>query len=426
MKDQYSAATGAEHVSVRQGVQKLDLSSAHFQANPAPTWHALHRKGPLVTSRLPLLGRIALATHYGPSLEILRDTDQFSVDARHGGHKQSAGMRWWVPSVFRPLATNLLTVEGSEHRELRRRVDFAFRRSRLTDLKPDIENLAGHCIDNFLQAIAVDGQADFVTHVARPLPQRVISRLLGLSSSSTESDSHLNRALSVLGGINGPVELFRAVPAIRIITRVISTEIARRRADPREDLLSELVAEAGEGRALTNEEISSLVFLLYVAGHETTTHLLSTSVHHLLSHADLIRQLDNPVRSNMIHEFVRYLSPVQMTKPRFVRSDIDFHGVKLRRGETVSVLIGAANRDPHVFDNPDDFDLHRGSSRHLGFGTGAHTCLGLQLALLETATTLNELFHHSPELTFASGQHSAVWRRRLGLRALDSLLLSLA
>ncbi|MFK8082008.1 MAG: cytochrome P450 [Granulosicoccus sp.] len=409
--------------SIRQKIQKLDLQSPAFKQAPEVVWNALLDQGPVVTTRQPLLGRIALTTHYSESQYVLRNPELFTLDARRCGHKYAAGMRWWVPGIFRPLANNLLTLDGDEHRTLRRRVDFAFRRTELTQLQPHIDNYVHQAIERMSLKLKKDTRADFVEHIARTVPQWVISHLLGLDMSYTRTDNALNRALSALGSVQGATDLFKVAPAIRLISRTLSNEIDLRRKSPRDDLISRLTSEHGEGRALSNDELLAMALLLYVAGHETTTHLLSTSLLSILTNPAIAEQIHLPLADKSIHEFVRFNSPVQMTKPRFVVRDTEIGGALLKRGDTIAVLTGAANRDKQAFTHPDQFVLSNASPKHLGFGAGAHACFGLHLALRETSTVLNALLHEYP-LSLCGTSDAYAWNRRLGLRSLKYLMVS--
>lgn len=406
----------------RQRIEPIDLQSAAFKANPEKTWQQLHERGPVVTTRIPLLGRVALTTRYAESRIVLRDTERFTLDGRQVGHTQSAGMRWWVPGLLKPLANNLLTLEGNEHRELRQRVDYAFRRVRLDQLQHSIILSAKHHVDDFTQQLHRHGQADFIANIARPMPQQLISTLLGFNTHSDTQDNSLNQALSRLGSVRGATDLFRALPAIRTITRKIHEEINLRRKNPREDLLSELIGTSGDGRALSDDELLAMVFLLYVAGHETTTHLMSLSLWTLLNGTVSRVHEQLPLTEKAIGELLRYTSPVQMTKPRFSMHDQQLGNAFIKRGETVAVLIGAANRDSHWLDAPNTLDLGRTPIKHLGFGGGAHVCLGMHLAIRETATLINALLMQHPTLALARPDF-LTWTRRVGLRALDSMLL---
>lgn len=409
--------------NLRQGIRKIDLQSAAFKAQPEKTWQQLHGSGAVVTTRIPLLGRVALTTRHAESHTVLRDTSRFTLDGRQLGHRQSAGMRWWVPGLFRPLANNLLTLEGSEHRALRQRVDYAFRRVRLDQLQDFIDQAARQRVQDFARQLDQNGHADFVATVARPMPQQIISTLLGFNLERENADSSLNRSLSRLGSVSGASDLLRAVPAIRTITREILEAIRLRKKHPREDLLSELISTQGDGRALTEDELLAMVFLLYVAGHETTTHLLSLSVWTLLDGTVPDKHEKLPLTDKSTNELLRFTSPVQMTKPRFSMMDQQLGDAFIKRGETVAVLVGAANRDSHWLDDPDRLDLNRSTVKHLGFGGGAHVCLGMHLAIRETSTLVNTLFKQHPDLALRS-PGCVTWSRRVGLRAMESMILS--
>lgn len=177
---------------MRQAVQKIDLQSSAFKDHPEVTWKLLRAQGPVVTTRQPLLGRIALTTRHTESLIVLKDTDRFTVDARLAGHRHAAGMRWWVPGLLRPLADNMLTHDGEEHLRLRQRVDSAFRKLKLEQLQPLISAFSTQAIDKL--AASANHEHDFVRSVARPVPQQVVSELLGVGEHNSSINSPLNRA----------------------------------------------------------------------------------------------------------------------------------------------------------------------------------------------------------------------------------------
>ena len=404
----------------RQSVEKIDLRSAELKLKPEAFWQALRERGPTITTRQPLLGRICLTTRFEESKQILTDTRQFSVDARRCGHAASAGMRWWVPGLFKPLANNLLTLDGDEHRALRKRVDYAFKRTELSALQANIETEVSRAVHTFNRNIQNKGHADFVADVARPVPQRVISHLLGLNEEFENRHPAFGRDLSSLTSMRSASDLLRATPAIRRISAALNAEIHERRNRPRTDFLTRMIVEHGDGLALSDEQLLSMTFLLYVAGHETTTHLMSASLWAVLYNDEIREQMTKPLADNHINEFLRYLSPVQLSKPRFVVKNMSFAGALLKKGDTIAALIACANQDERVFDNGQTLNLENASPRHLGFGAGPHTCFGLHLALRETSTTLNR-FITNPTLRLAQGNQSFAWNSRLGLRTLKYL-----
>jgi cytochrome P450 len=166
-----------------------------------------------------------------------------------------------------------------------------------------------------------------------------------------------------------------------------------------------------------------MVFLLLFAGHETTTHLISGSVFELLKNPELRDWLEQDwSRADLaVEEFLRFLTPVQFTKPRHVRRDIELGGVRLKKGDRIMVMLAAANMDPEANPHPERLDLARKPNRHIAFGTGIHFCLGHQLARIEGRCALKSLFQRWPKLTLAVAESDITWRKRPGIRAIERL-----
>jgi cytochrome P450 len=166
-----------------------------------------------------------------------------------------------------------------------------------------------------------------------------------------------------------------------------------------------------------------MVFLLLFAGHETTTHLISGSVFELLKNRGLRDWLEADwSRADLaVEEFLRFLTPVQFTKPRYVRRDIELGGVKLKKGDRIMVMLAAANMDPSANPHPEALNLQRKPNRHIAFGTGIHFCLGHQLARLEGRCALKSLLQRWPNLSLAVDPSEVRWRKRAGIRAIDRL-----
>jgi cytochrome P450 PksS len=188
-------------------------------------------------------------------------------------------------------------------------------------------------------------------------------------------------------------------------------------------LISELVRVEKQGGRISGEEMVAMVFLLLGAGSETTTHLISGSVYELTRAPKLRDWLrDDWSRANLaIEEFLRFVSPVQFSKPRYVRKDIEFGGVRLKTGDKIMVMLAAANMDPETNPHPEKLDLERRPNRHLSFGTGIHFCLGHQLARIEGKCALKALFKRWPQLELAVAPETIRWRQRPGLRAIKRL-----
>ena len=190
-----------------------------------------------------------------------------------------------------------------------------------------------------------------------------------------------------------------------------------------EGLIAELSRVERDGGEISRNEIVSMLFLLLFAGHETTTHLISGSVRELLlrpNRRDWLRG-DWSRAESAIEEFLRFVSPVQFTKPRFVRRDMEFGGVALKKGELLMPMLTAANLDPHANPQPERLDLERQPNRHMAFGAGIHFCLGHQLARIEGRCALQSLFQRWPHLALAVDDAQIRWRTRVGMRAIETL-----
>ena len=178
-----------------------------------------------------------------------------------------------------------------------------------------------------------------------------------------------------------------------------------------------------EGGRISRNEMVAMLFLLLLAGHETTTHLISGSVRELLRNPGLRDWLEEDWRRAdlAVDEFLRFVSPVQFSRPRFVRKDVELGGVRLKKGEKIMPMLAAGNFDPQANEHPEKLDLGRRPSRHVAFGAGIHFCLGHQLARLEGKCALRALFERWPKLELAIEDSSIRWRTRAGLRAIEQL-----
>jgi len=203
----------------------------------------------------------------------------------------------------------------------------------------------------------------------------------------------------------------------------LEQHIERVRAGGGEGLIAELVRVEKAGARLTRDEMISMVFLLLLAGHETTTHLISGSVFELAKNPGLRDWLAQDwSRADLaIEEFLRFVCPVQFSKPRFVRRDVDLGGARLKRGDQIMAMLAAANMDPAANAAPEKLELQRRPNHHIAFGTGIHFCLGYQLARLEGKCALQALYTRWPKLALAVKPEQIRWRSRPGLRAIVSL-----
>lgn len=392
------------------------LTDQTFYRDPFPVLAGLRREAPLLRTKIPIMGKVWVTTTHGAAVRVLKDSDTFTQRSAKGG---IAGLQWWMPRSLKVLANNMLTSDGAEHKRLRTLVDAAFARRNVVAMETEIEAAANELADQ----MAADGRADIVSDFARQLPLLVISDLLGLPRHDRDFFVKTANAFSNVTGLMSFVGMF---PALRRLSTYLDGKIAEARQSGGNGLIAELVREARDSHA-SDEELLATAFLLLIAGHETTTHLISGSIKALLDEPDKRAWLAEEVSKLdlAVEEFLRFVSPVQMTKPRHARATTEIDGVTVTKGELVVPLLAAANADPDVFDRPEQMILDRHPNPHIAFGTGVHFCLGHQLARLEARIALNVLLQRFPNLRLSGSEDGLRWRKRVGLRALMELPVEL-
>jgi cytochrome P450 PksS len=392
---------------------QMDFTSQDYLRNPAAGIARLRASGPVVEVRLPLIGRIWMTTTQALTDRVLKDSESFTL-RKNGG---LAGMRWWVPGIFRTLANNMLTFDEPDHTRLRAIVDEAFRRRAILEMEPRILAIA----DELADELFADGSpADLVGRYARKLPLCVICELLGLPPA--DQPKFIAWAGSATR-VSGALDLLRMLPRLAAMKRYLEQRLETARQLGGTGLIAELVRVEKEGGQISRDEMVAMVFLLLFAGHETTTHLISGSVFELLKRPSLRDWLaaDWSRADLAVEEFLRFISPVQFSKPRWVRKSVDLGGVRLKRGDRIMAMLAAANMDPAANEDPERLVLDRRPNRHMAFGTGIHFCLGHQLARIEGKCAIKALFRRWPNLTLAVDPSAIRWRKRPGLRAIECL-----
>ena len=396
----------------------VDFSSQDYFRNPAAAIAKLQSAGPVVEVRFPILGRIWTTTTEEMADRVLKDSGTFSMRRDDGN---IAGVRWWMPGIVRTLANHMLSMDEPDHRRLRDIVDEAFRRRAILEMEPRILAIADELADElFAQGIP----ADLVEGYARQLPLAVICELLGLPLADRAKFTAWAGGFTRFTGTIGFISMIpKIVVSFYAMRRYLERQLEVARESGGEGLIAELVRVEKNGGQISRNEMVSMVFLLLFAGHETTTHLISGSVHELLKNPGLREWLEEDwSRANLaVEEFLRFLSPVQFTKPRYIRRDLELGGIRLKKGEQIIAMLVAANLDPQANAHPEKLDLERRPNRHIAFGTGIHFCLGHQLARIEGICALKALFRRWPKLQLAVDESQIKWRRRPGLRAIEHL-----
>jgi cytochrome P450 PksS len=393
---------------------RLDFTNQDYFRNSAARLAALRASGPVVEVKFPIVGKVWVTTTYEAAGRVLKDNQTFTL-RKDGG--AVAGFRWWMPRIVGTLANNMLTMDEPDHTRLRGIVDEAFRRRAILDMEPRILAIA----DGLARDLFADGSpADLVDRYARRLPLAVICELLGLPQ--TDRAKFMAWA-NTAGRIRGPLSFWRALRVYGAMRPYLEERLQIARTQGGEGLIAELIRVEKEGGRISGEEMVAMVFLLLGAGSETTTHLISGSVFELLKTPSLRDWLEQDWgRANLaVEEFLRFVSPVQFTKPRYVRKDVKLDGVELKKGDKIMVMIAAANADPKANEAPETLDLERHPNRHVAFGTGIHFCLGYQLARIEGKCALQALFGRRPKLALAIPADEVRWRPNPGLRAIEKL-----
>jgi len=392
----------------------FDFTSQDYFRNPAASLEKLRSQGPVVEVKFPIIGKVWATTTQAMADRVLKDTGTFTIRKADG---EVAGMRWWMPGIIRTFATSMLSMDEPDHKRLRDIVDEAFRRRAVLGMEPHIQAIAEQLAG---ELFAEGSPADLIQRYARKLPLSVICELLGLPEADRPKFSSVAGRFSRFTGALGFLSM---IPSALVMKRYIEAHLENVRRYGGEGLIAEIVRVEKEGGRISGDEIVSMVFLLLFAGHETTTHLISGSVHELLKNPQLRDWLaEDWSRADLaIEEFLRFLSPVQFTKPRVARRDVELDGVIVKRGERIMAMLAAANMDPAANPHPERLELERRPNRHIAFGTGIHFCLGHQLARIEGRCALKALFKRWPRLALAVPESEITWRKRAGLNAIDRL-----
>jgi cytochrome P450 len=319
------------------------------------------------------------------------------------------------------IARNLLTIDGADHRRLRGLVSKAFTPRRVERLRARLEAT----VEELLDRVAAAGRMEVVGDLAHPLPVIAIAELLGVPAEDRgRFRAWSGRLVQLLDPFQGQGGARPMIEATHELFDYFRPLLAARRAEPRDDLLSAMIAAEQDGQRLDEVDLLALSSLLLVAGHETTSNLIANAVLLLLRFPDERKRLqdDLALLPSAVDECLRYESPIQLTD-RAVLEDCELGGKRIRRHQMVAVVLAAANRDPAHFPDPDRFDVARRDNHHLAFGQGNHFCLGSQLARLEAEVALGALLRRFPD--FAGAPDPPAWRRSMIVRGPEALPIAL-
>ncbi len=379
------------------------LVSDDFLSDPYPLLRRLREEDPVHWS--DSIGGWVL-TRYDDIMTTFREVSQFSNEGR------LAKVVEYLPPASRDKfklledhyrIKSLIHSDPPDHTRFRALVTKAFSPRLVEAMRPRIQEI----VNSLLDAVQDKGQMDVIQDLAVPLPVTVLADIFGVPQSDQTAFKGWADDLLAFQGVNKPSEaaLARSQGAIVEIEGYLARLIQERRRQPRQDLLSELVAAEAEGGKLSEPELLNSCITLLVAGHETTTSSIGNGIYTLLAHPDQWRLLQsNPsLLTSAIEEILRYESPVAR-QPRLMRQDTEMGGKQFREGEMVFQMLNAANRDPAYFIDPERFDITRERNRHLAFGLGIHFCVGATLARAETNIVFSTVVKRLPAIRLATDQ----------------------
>jgi len=375
-------------------VASVDWLSQEFLADPYSHYRALRESDPVHWDETR---GSWLLTRYRDVAAALRDDDNLSAE--------------------QGPAFSMLVTDPPDHTRLRSLVSKAFTARTVRQLSGRIQEI----IDELLDAVVGRGEMEVIADFAYPLPITVIAELIGVEPERQAFFRQASQKIAVaLGPITDPAVAMRAFEGRTELLQYFDELIAKRRTDPREDLISALLAAEDRGDFLSHQELLGMLLLLLVGGHETTVNLIANGLLALLRNPDQLELLrtDDGIGKRAIEELLRYDSPVQYSG-RVARKDLEIGAKTIRAGDGVRMIVAAANRDPEVFAEPDVLDLRREPCPHLAFGSGIHFCLGAQLARLEGQIAISAAVRRFPALRLAGDDLR--WRPAPVLRGLEAL-----
>jgi cytochrome P450 len=396
---------------------ELTLSSPELRRNPHPLYHLLRERqpifGPSPTGEL-------LLTRSADCEAVLREP-RFSSNPNHQITEIPLPQRSFREQISASGDINsLLFLDPPDHTRIRGLVSKAFTPRRIEQLRPHI----GEICDAILDEAAERGELDVVADLGYVLPVTVICELLGVPVADREQFGPWSAGASrLLDGDLDDETLQAGVVAIMSLLNYLNHLFDERRQHPGDDLISALIAAEEAGDKLSEQELRSIVLLLFVAGHETTMNLIGNGTWALLRHPDQLQRLrDDPsLVGSAVEELLRYDGPVHLTG-RVATAELEVAGRTIPKGQMVITLLAAANRDPARFSDPDVLDVGRQDNRHLAFSHGIHYCLGAALARAEGQVAIGSLVRRFPRL---EAMEVPSYREHFVLRGLESLRVSL-
>src|ERR671938_782513 len=323
-----------------------------------------------------------------------------------------------MPEEFQLFSRSILSLDPPDHTRLRKLVQPSFTGRGMQALRGSIQEIADDLLDQAERDAAGRGEVaperrmDLIEAFAYPFPVTVISDMLGIPREDRETIRGWTENLLSADRRRGQEMDEETRAGLREFIDYLRDLFERKRRAPTDDMITRLVQAEEDGDRFTEDEILSMVFLLFLAGHVTTVNLVGNGVVALLTHPDQLAKLKaNPeLAKGVVEETLRYWGPVDFIGRRIAKEDVEVGGTVIPRGEQATDSLASANRDPERFTNPDVFDIRRAdANRHVAFGKGIHVCLGAPLARVEGQVAFTTLFRRFPELRLAIPAEEVSW-----------------
>jgi cytochrome P450 len=397
---------------------KKSIFSDEILQDPYPTYARLHEEGPLHYVEAGNKWAVWAIFSHAECSSIAKDPRLSAKRAKQMLLPLPLSRQAEFSELARMLSLWLIFMDPPEHTRLRKLLNKGFSAAAVEELRPQAEAV----VDKMLKELQPGSEVELMREFANPMPVRIISELLGVPQAMHGAFVNASRAIAAFrGNPNRTVEEAQAAQdALIELTEFFRKTVAERRRNKGNDLISLLIDIEEEGEVLTEEELYAQCIALLFAGHETTRNLIGNGMYTLLQHPEQtaeLREKPEIIRS-AVEELLRYESPVQFTA-RVLKEDIEVCGQPIRKGWTVLCMLGAANRDPKQFEEPNRLDLKRLNNQHLAFSAGLHFCIGAQLARLEGQIALRSLVQRFPKMKLAGPRPG--WASTFGLRGLKSL-----
>ena len=404
----------------------VDLLAPDLLADPRERYGRLRERGPVLQGRYLDGSPAWFVTRHDDVRTVLGDprfvNDPASVPGAHDTRGNMMAALGVPPEYARYMTGTVLDTDPPTHTRLRRLVSRAFTVRRIAALRPRVEAITAALLDDLART---DGVVDLLETFAYPLPITVICELVGIDEADRPQWREWGQAFVTM-------QPDRIATAVRSMVDHIHDLIVRRRATPADDLLTALIrTHDDDGDHFSDAEMVAMVLTLVFAGHETTAHLIANGAVALLTHPDQLALLraDPGLWPAAVRELMRWCGPVQVLRLRYAAEDVELAGTTIRRGDAVQAVAVSANFDPRVHPDPQRLDVTRlidaHGDGHLGFGHGAHYCLGAALARQEGEVALRGLLARFPRVALAVDPAQLPWMPRPGMRRLAALPVDL-